>query len=135
MSHGSKHHRSPGSIGAGTDPGRVLPGTKMAGRDKAKYATVKNLRVLGINAKQNLLLVRGSVPGWDMKTVLRITWQRWLEEHKEDKAKLLEKERSDRLELIGAPTSGGIKSAKNLSPGSGTKGGGGGKQKKTKTKK
>ncbi|PHJ20022.1 50s ribosomal protein l3, partial [Cystoisospora suis] len=116
MSHGSKHHRSAGSIGAGTDPGRVLPYTKMAGRDKAKYATVRNLRVLGLNVKQNLLIVRGSTPGWDMKTILHVTWERWLEEAKEDKEKLLEKERADRLELIGVTTPGGIKSAKNMNP-------------------
>ncbi|KEP65069.1 UNVERIFIED_CONTAM: 50S ribosomal protein L3, putative [Hammondia hammondi] len=125
MTHGSTHHRGPGSVGAGTDPGRVLPGTRMAGRDKAKVATVRNLRVLGFNPKQNLLIVRGSVPGWDMRTVVRVVWERWREECIEDRSRLIEKEREDRLKLVGAVKSSGVKSAKNVGPKKG-----GGKKKK-----
>ncbi len=63
MTHGSKNHREPGSIGQGTTPGRVYPGKKMAGRLGGKYTTIKNLEVLHINQKNNLLVVKGAVPG------------------------------------------------------------------------
>ncbi len=63
MTHGSKSHRIPGSIGAGTTPGRVLKGTKMAGRMGVDRVTVKNLAVVQIDPAKNLLLVSGAVPG------------------------------------------------------------------------
>ena len=63
MSHGSKNHRLPGSIGAGTTPGRVFPGKKMAGRAGNKPVTVKNLQIIEINEQDNIILVKGSVPG------------------------------------------------------------------------
>lgn len=63
MTHGSKNHRAPGSIGMGTTPGRVLPGKKMAGQLGNKITTIKNLRVVDINSKENILVVQGSVPG------------------------------------------------------------------------
>lgn len=63
MTHGSKNHRLPGSIGAGTTPSRVYKGKKMAGRKGAKRITVKNLTVLRVDKERNLLLVTGSVPG------------------------------------------------------------------------
>lgn len=63
MTHGSKNHRLPGSIGAGTTPSRVYKGKKMAGRKGAKRVTVKNLTVLKVDKERNLLLVTGSVPG------------------------------------------------------------------------
>jgi large subunit ribosomal protein L3 len=63
MTHGSKNHRAPGSIGAGTTPGRVIPGKKMAGRLGGKKVTVKNLEIIKIDSKENLLIVRGAVPG------------------------------------------------------------------------
>lgn len=63
MSHGSKNHRLPGSIGAGTTPGRVFPGKKMAGRTGHKKVTIKNLKIIDINIQDNILLVKGSVPG------------------------------------------------------------------------
>ena len=63
MSHGSKNHRLPGSIGAGTTPGRVFPGKKMAGRTGNHKVTIKNLEILDINIKDNIILVKGSVPG------------------------------------------------------------------------
>jgi len=65
MTHGSKNHRAPGSIGAGTTPSRVYKGKKMAGRQGAKKITVKNLSVVKIDTERNLILVRGSVPGSD----------------------------------------------------------------------
>ena len=63
MSHGSKNHREPGSIGAGTTPGRVYPGKRMAGRLGGKPTTLKRLAILRIDADENLLVVKGSVPG------------------------------------------------------------------------
>ena len=63
MTHGSKNHRAPGSIGMGTTPGRVLPGKKMAGQLGNKITTVKNLKIIQINTNENILIVKGSVPG------------------------------------------------------------------------
>jgi large subunit ribosomal protein L3 len=59
----SDRHRAPGSIGAGTTPGRVWKGQKMAGRMGGKRVTVQNLEVVEIIADRNLILVKGSVPG------------------------------------------------------------------------
>jgi large subunit ribosomal protein L3 len=61
--HGSDHHRAPGSIGPGTTPGRVYKGMRMAGHLGDARATVKKLRVVRADAERNLLLVKGSVPG------------------------------------------------------------------------
>jgi large subunit ribosomal protein L3 len=63
MTHGSKNHRAPGSIGMGTTPGRVLPGKKMAGQLGNKITTVKKLKVIQANAEENILVLKGSVPG------------------------------------------------------------------------
>merc|ERR1712176_578806 len=63
MTHGSKNHRAPGSIGMGTTPGRVLPGKKMAGQLGNKIANIKKLKVIQINSDENILVVKGSVPG------------------------------------------------------------------------
>jgi large subunit ribosomal protein L3 len=63
MSHGSKSHRLPGSIGAGTSPGRVEKGTRMAGRMGNRRVTVKGTKVIRIDGEKNLLLVSGAVPG------------------------------------------------------------------------
>ena len=63
MSHGSKNHRQPGSIGAGTTPGRVFPGKKMAGRMGHKKVTIKNLQIIDINTENNIMIVKGAVPG------------------------------------------------------------------------
>lgn len=59
----SDRHRAPGSIGAGTFPGRVLKGTRMAGHMGNKRVTVRNLEVIEVDPARNLLLVRGAVPG------------------------------------------------------------------------
>ena len=61
--HGSDHHRAPGSIGPGTTPGRVYKGMRMAGHMGDARATVKQLRVVRTDAEHNLLLVKGAVPG------------------------------------------------------------------------
>jgi large subunit ribosomal protein L3 len=63
QTHGSDDHRAPGSIGAGTTPGRVYRGMRMAGHMGDERATVKKLRVVRTDAERNLLLVKGSVPG------------------------------------------------------------------------
>ncbi|MFA4967006.1 MAG: 50S ribosomal protein L3 [Candidatus Margulisiibacteriota bacterium] len=63
MSHGSKSHRLPGSIGAGTTPGRVEKGTRMSGRMGNVRVTQKGRKVIKIDLEKNLLLVSGSVPG------------------------------------------------------------------------
>jgi large subunit ribosomal protein L3 len=63
MSHGSKNHRLPGSIGAGTTPGRVYRGLQMSGRTGNATVTVQNLPVVRYMADKNVVLVKGSVPG------------------------------------------------------------------------
>ena len=63
MTHGSKNHRAPGSIGMGTTPGRVLPGKKMSGQLGNKITTIKNLKIIQINVAENILVIKGSVPG------------------------------------------------------------------------
>lgn len=63
MSHGSKNHRLPGSTGAGTTPGRVYPGKRMAGRLGGTQVTVRKLTVVRVDAERNLLLIKGAVPG------------------------------------------------------------------------
>ena len=63
MTHGSKNHRAPGSIGMGTSPGRVLPGKKMAGQLGNKITNIKKLKVIQIDSNENILIVKGSVPG------------------------------------------------------------------------
>ena len=62
-SHGSDHHREPGSIGPGTTPGRVYKGLKMAGHMGDERATIKKVRVVRTDPDRNLLLVKGSLPG------------------------------------------------------------------------
>ncbi|MBW4621541.1 MAG: 50S ribosomal protein L3 [Cyanosarcina radialis HA8281-LM2] len=63
MSHGSKNHRLPGSIGPGTTPGRVYPGKRMAGQLGNKRVTIRKLAVVRVDGDRNLLLVKGAVPG------------------------------------------------------------------------
>ena len=63
LSHGSKNHREPGSTGAGTTPGRVYPGKRMAGRYGGKQITTRGLTILKVDVERNLLVVKGSVPG------------------------------------------------------------------------
>lgn len=63
MSHGSKSHRLPGSIGAGTTPGRVYKGVQMAGRMGNKAVTINNLKVVRVIPEKNVVLIKGNVPG------------------------------------------------------------------------
>lgn len=63
MTHGSKNHRAPGSIGMGTTPGRVLPGKKMSGQLGNRVTTIKKLKVIQVNPEENILIIKGSVPG------------------------------------------------------------------------
>lgn len=63
MTHGSKNHRLPGSIGAGTTPGRVFKGTKMSGRLGGVRVTVPSVSVVKVIEEKNLLLLAGTVPG------------------------------------------------------------------------
>jgi large subunit ribosomal protein L3 len=61
--HGSDHHREPGSIGPGTTPGRVYKGVRMAGHMGDEGVTIKKVRVVRTDPERNLLLVKGSLPG------------------------------------------------------------------------
>ena len=70
-SHGVKKvHRSGGSTGQSTDPGRVFKGTKMPGRMGAVRVTVKSMRLFGCVLDQNLLLISGAVPGYSGGNVI-----------------------------------------------------------------
>ena len=71
MTHGSKNHRLPGSIGAGSTPGRVYPGKKMAGHLGNTKTTIKNSEILFVSEKENILILKGSLPG-KAKNILRI---------------------------------------------------------------
>lgn len=62
-SHGSMHNRAPGSIGSSSDPSRVYKGMRMAGHMGAAKATIQNLKVVGIRAEENIILIKGAVPG------------------------------------------------------------------------
>jgi large subunit ribosomal protein L3 len=62
-SHGSMFHRAPGSIGASSFPSRVFPGQRMAGHMGTQRVTVRNLEVIEVNAEDNVLIVKGAVPG------------------------------------------------------------------------
>lgn len=61
--HGSMFHRAPGSIGASSFPSRVLPGMRMAGHMGHEQVTVRNLEVIDVDAEDNVLVVKGAVPG------------------------------------------------------------------------
>ncbi len=63
VSHGSHNVRAPGSVGASADPARVFKGVRMPGRMGGKRVTQKGLEVIEIDTEQNLLMVRGAVPG------------------------------------------------------------------------
>ena len=63
MGHGSKNHRAPGSIGAGSTPGRVYPGKRMAGRKGGSQATIKNLQIIKIHSEESVVAVHGAIPG------------------------------------------------------------------------
>jgi large subunit ribosomal protein L3 len=78
MAHGSKNHREPGSIGAGTTPGRIYKGKRMAGNMGNERVTVAKLTIVKVDNENGLLLVKGSVPGPEGKLVTvvpsRVKW-------------------------------------------------------------
>jgi len=76
MTHGSKNHRLPGSIGAGSTPGRVYPGKKMAGQLGGGTVTLKNSEVLYVNSEDNIIVLKGSVPGKN-NAILKIQPQKY----------------------------------------------------------
>ncbi|MEM8961116.1 MAG: 50S ribosomal protein L3 [Acidobacteriota bacterium] len=61
--HGSMFHRAPGSVGQASDPSRVFPGVKLPGQTGGKRVTVKNLKVVKVDLDENLIYLRGAVPG------------------------------------------------------------------------
>ena len=69
-SHGSMFHKAPGSIGASSYPSRVVKGMRMAGHMGADRVTIRNMKVLRVDAENNLLLLEGSVPGGPNSVVL-----------------------------------------------------------------
>lgn len=69
MGHGSKNHREPGSIGAGTTPSRVIKGKRMAGNMGNERVTVKKLKLVKVDSENSLVLIKGSVPGPEGKLV------------------------------------------------------------------
>ena len=69
MGHGSKNHRAPGSIGAGTTPSRVVKGKRMAGNMGNEKVTVTKLTIANVIADKNLLLIKGAIPGPEGKLV------------------------------------------------------------------
>lgn len=63
MSHGSRYHRGPGSMGAASDPSRVYKGKKLAGHMGAVTRTIQNLEIVRVDEEKNLILIKGSIPG------------------------------------------------------------------------
>ena len=70
MTHGSKFHRHAGSNGSASDPSKVFKGKKMPGQMGAVKVTVQNLEIVRVDAEDNLLLVKGAVPGPKKSTVI-----------------------------------------------------------------
>lgn len=77
MAHGSKNHRLPGSTGAGTTPGRVYPGKRMAGQLGNSQVTIRKLEVIRVDGDRNLLLIKGAVPG-KPGGLLSVTPAKWV---------------------------------------------------------
>lgn len=69
MAHGSKNHREPGSIGAGTTPSRVIKGKRMAGNMGNERVTITKLKLVKVDSANGLVLVKGSVPGCEGRLV------------------------------------------------------------------
>lgn len=78
MGHGSKNHREPGSIGAGTTPGRVIKGKHMAGNMGNERVTITKLKLVKVDSENSLILIKGSVPGPEGKLITikpsRVKW-------------------------------------------------------------
>ena len=75
MTHGSKNHRLPGSIGAGSTPGRVYPGKKMAGHLGNAKTTIQTSEILHVSKEDQILILKGSLPGKE-NNVLKISTKR-----------------------------------------------------------
>lgn len=69
MAHGSKNHREPGSIGAGTTPSRVIKGKRMAGNMGNERVTVTKLKLVKVDSENSIILIKGSVPGPEGKLI------------------------------------------------------------------
>jgi large subunit ribosomal protein L3 len=69
MAHGSKNHRAPGSIGAGTTPSRVIKGKRMAGNMGNERVTITKLKLVKVDSENGLVLIKGSVPGCEGRLV------------------------------------------------------------------
>ncbi|MGN1124709.1 MAG: 50S ribosomal protein L3 [Candidatus Gastranaerophilaceae bacterium] len=69
MAHGSKNHREPGSIGAGTTPSRVIKGKRMAGNMGNERVTITKLKLVQVDSENSLVLIKGSVPGSEGRLV------------------------------------------------------------------
>ena len=69
MGHGSKNHREPGSIGAGTTPSRVIKGKRMAGNMGNEIVTITKLKLVKVDSENSLVLIKGSVPGCEGRLV------------------------------------------------------------------
>ena len=63
MTHGSKYHRGPGSLGGASDPSRVFKGKKLPGHLGAERVTIQNLDLVKVDNERNLLLIKGAIPG------------------------------------------------------------------------
>ncbi len=63
MTHGSKYHRGPGSMGAASDPSRVMKGKHLGGHWGSEKVTIQNLQVVRVDAERNMILIKGSIPG------------------------------------------------------------------------
>jgi len=61
--HGTMGHRTPGSVGCRMDPGKTFKGQRMAGRFGSEQTTIKNLKIVSIDAEKNLVVVKGAIPG------------------------------------------------------------------------
>jgi len=72
MSHGSRYHRGPGSMGASAEPARVMKGKKLPGRMGGETTTIQNLEIVKVDAERNLLLIKGNVPG-PRKSFVKVT--------------------------------------------------------------
>ena len=78
MAHGSKNHREPGSIGAGTTPSRVIKGKRMAGNMGNERVTITKLKLVKVDSANGLDLVKGSVPGCEGRLVTIVpTRNKW----------------------------------------------------------
>ena len=71
MAHGSRYHRRPGSMGAASTPSRVMKGKKLPGQTGGERVTIQNLEIVAVNAEDNVILIKGNVPG-PKKSLLEI---------------------------------------------------------------